>query len=119
MRIAVYTITRNRLDYTKRAFESLARKAGIEYSHYVYDNASTDGTLHYLGTQPVTTIVSDHNVGQQVAANALLDEIEAHDPSYDYIVRFDNDCFVESNRVLKGLVVASKRFADTAILSPH
>ncbi len=117
---AVYTITRNRLDYTKRAFDTLRRKAGIEYDHYVFDNGSTDGTVKWLQEQDDIILLSNSvNIGQHVAANELLRRIRENKELYDYILRFDNDCFVRSKRLLSRLIDVSKKLQDTAILSPH
>ena len=116
-KIAVYTITRNRLDYTKKAFESLQKKAGYPYDHYIYDNGSTDGTVDWLQKQSYNVTIGDRNVGQHVAANHLLEQIRKH--NYDYVVRFDNDCFVKSARILSRLVEVGELMENTAILSPN
>lgn len=115
--IAVYTITRDRLDYTKKSFDSLATKAGTTYDHYVWDNGSTDGTADWLRDQDGLRVYGgDLNVGQHVAANVMLKEIRAK--SYDYIVRFDNDCYIRTKRILSRMVEASRVLEDKTILSP-
>ena len=47
-KIAVYTLTRDRIEYTKECFAMLESKAGIEYDHYIVDNGSQDGTVEWL-----------------------------------------------------------------------
>ena len=120
IKVAVYTITHNRLDYTKRAFDTLRRKAGVEYNHYVFDNGSTDGTVNWLQEQDdITLLCNDQNIGQHAAANELLRRIREAKESYDYILRFDNDCFMRSKRLLSRLIEVSKQLQDAAILSPY
>ena len=128
-KVAIYTITRNRLDYTKKAFDSLKKKAGFPYRHYVWDNESTDGTIEWLKDQDdLIVFTSKVNVGQHLAANNMLLQmrwsgakyVEGGNPDdYDYIVRFDNDCFVKSVRILSRMIEASELMKDTAILSPR
>ncbi len=87
--------------------------------HYVWDNASDDGTVEWLSNYGPDGVFSASltNVGQHVAANHLLEEIRKND--YDYIVRFDNDCFVKSARILSRMIEASELMKDAAILSPR
>ncbi len=37
MKIALFTLTKDRFAYTKRTFESLAKKTHIPYDHFVID----------------------------------------------------------------------------------
>lgn len=116
--IAVYTITRNRLDYTKQAFSSLERKAGHPYDHYIWDNGSTDGTYEWLKDHDYTVLHSEANVGQNVAANELLRTIREKG-GYTHILRFDNDCFIESDNLLAELIEACGLLENKAVVSPR
>jgi len=118
-RIAVYTLTRNRLDYTKRALASLEKHAGMKYDHYFWDNGSDDGTYDWLKEHDYNVIYSEDNKGQQIAANELLRRIKEVTPAYDYILRFDNDCFVMTKDILKRMVKCSKSLKDRAFISPR
>jgi GT2 family glycosyltransferase len=91
VRVAVLTLCRDRLEYTKHCFASLRENAGCEYDHYVLDQGSQDGTGLWLRSEEagVEAIVSlSENVGISRGLNRLLDL--AHD--YDVIVKYDNDC---------------------------
>ena len=48
MKIAIYTLTRDRLLYTKQTFVSLWEHAGYPFDHFIVDNGSTDGTPEWL-----------------------------------------------------------------------
>jgi hypothetical protein len=45
---ALYTLTWNRLDYTKHCLETLRAQAGYPYDHIILDNGSSDGTVEWL-----------------------------------------------------------------------
>jgi glycosyltransferase involved in cell wall biosynthesis len=83
----------------------------------VWDSGSTDGTYEWLRDHDYKVMRSEANVGQHIAANELLRRIR--EDGYDYIVRFDNDCFVKSKRILSRLIEVSGLLKDSAIISPH
>ena len=107
MNVAVYTLTRDRLDYTKHCFETLQNKAGMEFAHFVVDNGSVDGTQEWLKDvyqntyQNVHLIFNDENRGISVGSNQALDAIGVN---YDLIIKMDNDCEVEYNNIIKRIV---------------
>ena len=47
-KICVLTLTWNRPEYIERSFESLYRRAGMNFSHYVYDDGSDKKTVKKL-----------------------------------------------------------------------
>lgn len=134
MKIAIYTVTMNRLEYTKHCFKTLQGKAGVEYDHYIVDNGSNDGTVEELKawidhlkdiTRPkyfdgkVTAIFNEKNLGIGKACNQALDMIGN---DYDLIIKFDNDCEVVSDNILKQIVEVYKgikKYAPRYILSPR
>ena len=76
MKVAVLTMARDRLEYTKRSFASLKENAGCRYDHFVLDNGSKDGTWDWLTDKDDLFVVnSDHNVGISAGMNYLLDLI--------------------------------------------
>ncbi len=93
-RVAVMSLTRDRLKYTRHCFASLASEAGISYDHYVLDNGSGDGTVDWLSRlfHSNRLILQQKNLGLAGGLNILLDRIKRENPSYDVIVKFDNDC---------------------------
>ena len=48
MRVAVLSLTRDRLVYTRHCFAKLHEFAGCEFDHYVLDQGSKDGTDEWL-----------------------------------------------------------------------
>jgi GT2 family glycosyltransferase len=92
MNVAVLTLTRDRLDYSKTCFRTLRENAGCDYDHFVVDQNSADGTGAWLLDQDdLDVCLLSENVGISRGLNLLLDE--ALNPAdYDVIVKFDNDC---------------------------
>lgn len=89
-RVAIYSITYDRLDYTKKSFKSLLETAGYAYDHYVVDNGSTDGTVDWLIKNCDKVQFNGRNVGISKASNQAIDMIKTGE--YDIIVKWDNDC---------------------------
>lgn len=111
MKIAIYTLTRDRLEYTQRSFQSLRGAAGMEYDHFVVDNGSEDGTpdwLHARSEYFKELILLDENAGISVASNLALDHIQAAGP-YDLIFKVDNDCIFLDQKFLASFALIYER----------
>ena len=123
MKIAIYTLTRDRLDYTKASFESLAKNAGCGYDHFVIDNGSEDGTVEWLmeNKHKFKLVLSNvDNKGISKASNQALDWIFNDD--YDLIIKMDNDCLVVSENILGQVAEIYEDIPEHAakhILSPY
>jgi glycosyltransferase involved in cell wall biosynthesis len=117
MNICVLTLTRDRLAYTQHCFATLRENAGCEFDHFVFDQASTDGTKEWLLADPAIkwVILSPENVGICAALNQLLER--ALQIPYDVIVRFDNDCEVTQPGTLRA--VCETALAGSAIIAPR
>jgi len=121
MKIAIYTLTRDRLEYTKHCFNTLSEKAGYPYDHFILDNGSTDGTPQWLAQQKfnhVTLLPS--NIGISAGSNMMLKEISQG--NYDLVIKMDNDCEVITTNILVPVVKifkALKKTSDSMILSPR
>ncbi|RLB83745.1 MAG: hypothetical protein DRH17_00905 [Deltaproteobacteria bacterium] len=91
LKITVFTLTYDRLDYTKETFKTMKELSGYEFDHFVVDNGSTDGTIEWLQNKykPYKLILNDQNVGISMGSNQAL---EAIGDDYDIIVKVDNDC---------------------------
>ncbi len=115
MRLAVFTLTRDRLDYTKHCFDRLKRYAGVPYDHYVLDQGSTDGTHEWLYAESGVKYAEhlDGNIGISRGLNLLL---ERAGKNYDYYLKFDNDCEIVEPDTVKRVIDASD---DHWILSPR
>jgi GT2 family glycosyltransferase len=99
--VAVLSVTRDRLGYSKHCFAQLRKNAGIAFDHYVFDNGSQDGTQDWLKKRKLAgLILSDSNTGVTRALNQLLDLAEG----YDAYVKFDNDCELTTHGALRDAV---------------
>lgn len=116
MKIAVLTLCRDRVEYTRMCFDSLRANAGVDYDHYVLDQASQDETWEYLSSIPVKKRVRlEENVGLCPGLNILLDAGAAK--GYDVVVRYDNDCEVPQPDTLR--TIAELALAHDLILAPR
>jgi GT2 family glycosyltransferase len=121
VKIAVLTLTRDRLPYTQACFASLHEYAGCDFDHYVLDQASDDGTFAWLEQEfnenRIGTIISQpENVGICRGMNELVELALASD-DYDLIVKYDNDCQLTQPDTLKD--VCSLVMDGGCILSPR
>lgn len=114
MRVAVLTLTRDRLEYTKECFQKLHEHAGCDFDHYVLDQGSDDGTPDWLRNEyaPHWLETLPKNIGICPALNILVDRLEG----YDVVVRFDNDCEVFMPGTLEGVCRVAAEY--DAILAP-
>lgn len=116
MRVAVLSLTRDRLAYTQHCFQTLREHAGCEFDHFVLDQGSTDGTREWLLEQDdMTVTLLSENVGISRGLNLLLDE-ELDPGEYDVIVKVDNDCELLTPNTLRA--VAALAVEGDALLSP-
>ena len=115
--VAVLSLTRDRLDYTRHCFDKLREFAGCDFDHYVLDQDSQDGTQGWLADyDPAGLILSPENIGVCRGLNKLLDlafEIE----DYDVVVKFDNDCELTQPNTLRD--VAQLTNDGGCLLSPR
>ncbi len=118
MNVAVLTLTRNRLAYTKTCFASLQEHAGVGFDHLILDQGSTDGTYEWLGKDyaPKVLMRVRENIGLCPGLNRLLDA-EALLGGYDVIVRFDNDCEVTQPDTLRACAEVAVEY--DAIVAPR
>jgi glycosyltransferase involved in cell wall biosynthesis len=117
VRIAVLTLTRDRLWATEHCFDRLYELAGCEFDHYVFDNGSEDGTWEWLDAnmkKPISRS-TEGNIGVSRGINYLLDL--AGPENYDVIVKFDNDCELLVDGTLAACAEAAQAWGW--ITSPH
>jgi glycosyltransferase involved in cell wall biosynthesis len=104
--IAVYSLTRDRFQFTEECFCSLWNEAGIDFDHFVVDNGSQDGTQGWLlghaaaGTLKAA-ILNETNKGISYGSNQALDRIFSEPIQYDLICKVDNDCLVKTPDILR------------------
>ena len=114
MKIAVLSLTRDRLEYTKHCFDSLYTNAGCEFDHYILDQGSHDGTRKALHAYP-NVVLLKHNIGISRGMNVLLEVIDGQ--GYDVVVKFDNDCELNEPDTLA--TIARLAYDGNALLSPR
>lgn len=116
-RVAVFTLTKDRLAYTKRMFKALDEHTNRNYDHFVVDQGSTDGTVEFLKTRKLKKLIlNDTNTGISRGSNQALDLIG---DDYDYIMKMDNDAEIMTDNWLAEMVKLSVLGDDHAILSPY
>ncbi len=105
MKLAIYSLLRDRLRYTKHCFSTLISKAGYPYDHFIIDNGSEDGTVDWLKAQQHRfkhIIYNKENLGNSIGNNQALDMIRAL--NYDVVIRVDNDAEIISDNILSQIV---------------
>lgn len=108
-KVAIYSITYDRLEYTKKCFDRLKKTAGYDFDHFVVDNGSTDGTVECITNHAKNlqwAIFNKNNVGISKASNQAIDLIGN---KYDIIMKVDNDCYFKNYGWLKAMVDLWKR----------
>lgn len=116
MKIALLTLCRDRVEYTRSCFNSLQANAGIAYDHFVLDQGSVDGTWDYLQSIPLKVRIRlEENIGLCPGLNRLLDAGAAE--GYDVVVRYDNDCEVLQPNTLCS--IAQLAFEHDLIVAPR
>jgi len=87
-RVGIFSITYNRLDYTKKSFKSLKETAEYPYEHFVIDNGSTDGSIDWVKEHTPNFILNPYNYGISKASNQITNFMKG---KFDIIVKWDND----------------------------
>ena len=118
MKIAIFSLTKDRLYYTKKTLQSLKEKTHIPFDHFILDQDSQDKTVEWINgftykqgeiyVYPIST-----NIGINRGVNFILDKIGK---DYDIIIKIDNDVEIETDGWLKKCInVLSKKF----VISPY
>lgn len=115
MNIAVISLTRDRLDYTRHCFAKLHEFSGCTFDHFVVDQGSSDGTQDWLREQKIPSYLLPQNIGINRGMNLVLDVLA--DEAYDVIVKMDNDCELTQPNTLRD--VCSLVMESACILSPR
>lgn len=121
MRVAVLTLTRDRIAFTRHCFDRLRELAGCPFDHFVLDQGSTDETREWLDEQEYQgwldgVVYLPGNVGVSRGMNRLLD-LALSQAGYDVVVKFDNDCELTVDGTLAAC--AEVALAMNWIVSPH
>jgi GT2 family glycosyltransferase len=114
MKIALFTLTWNRLYYTQHCFARLKELAGYDYRHLVIDNGSMDGTQDWLIDNGYETIQHPKNMGLTHGYRQAIDRLK----DYDLVIKFDNDCELETPDTLKTIADFYEKHGDDYLVSP-
>jgi len=119
--IAIFSISRDRLPYTKDCFAALKEKAGHPYMHMVFDNGSEDGTKEWLYQQNPFSIVSvAQNMGISGPSNVCVNRL-LHVVPDGLIIKMDNDCMIQTPGILAEFarIYSECKEAERWVLSPR
>ena len=117
IKVAVFTLTWDRLEYTKRMYKAMKELSGYDFDWFVIDQGSTDGTREYVNGKVKSKIFYDSNVGIAKGWNDAIDLIKQHG-EYDLVIKIDNDAEMLSENWLKDMVSIYERNVNV-ILSPY
>jgi glycosyltransferase involved in cell wall biosynthesis len=118
IKVAIFSITYDRLDYTKECFDSLYKTAGYDFDHIIVDNGSKDGTVEYLQELEnpngfTSCVFNEENKGISIASNQALDLLKGR--GYDIIMKVDNDAFFKNQGWLAKMVEIHSSFPRFAL----
>ena len=125
-RVAVFTLTRDRLEFTQICLASLRDRAGYPFDHFVIDNGSEDGTQEWLTQEAKASRIAyletlSENRGISYGRNRAIDIIQERG-GYDLIIKFDNDCRVLTEDILGRIAGFYQHAAEddrTFVISPR
>lgn len=98
--VPVLLVTYNRLEYSKRALESILKDPGMSVNVTIWDNGSTDGTVEWLEglkMDPSFGIVSKVNAGRNCGLAAVMNWFFTKYSNYPFVVKVDNDTVMPDN----------------------
>lgn len=116
MTICLGFITHNRLEYSKLALQSVLDDPTEQFSLFIWDNASTDGTAEYLkhdANDPriVDIVFSKENIGQTAAISKIWSSSKTN-----LLGKLDNDCLVTAGWT-RILAEAHKDIANLGVVA--
>lgn len=122
MRVAIFSLCRDRIFYSQHCFALLHEKAGHDFDHYIINNGSEDGTTEWLVDNLKLfkyVFFSEKNLGLCAGNNMALHLIRNSGVKYDLICKFDNDCEVISDNIVAEMVALYKQARKPMLLSPR
>lgn len=113
IKVAIFSLTKDRLDYTKKCFASLKEKAGYHHDHFIVDQGSLDGTQDWIMNEyeykHITMMKTNEGISR--GSNIAIKDISSQlcEEKYDIIIKVDNDCLFLTDNWLKEIVELYKR----------
>lgn len=119
LKVAIFTLVRDRLDYTKETFESMRATTEYPFDHFIVDNGSGKETADWLDEYTekfgAYVIRNKENVGISLGSNQALDAIPN---DCDIIMKVDNDCRFLSKGWLEAIIDVFER-VRSYVVSPY
>lgn len=120
-RVAVFTLSYNRKEYTERFKESLFKTAGYPLRWFVVEQGSHDGSAEMVASwcgrseqmkgwiegDQMSVLLLEDNVGISEGSNLAVDKILSE--GYDIVIKIDNDCTFLTEGWLETIVDLWKR----------
>lgn len=105
-RLAIFSLTRDRIEYTQACFEKLWETNPNMPEHLVIDNGSQDGTQQWLSEECarrpfLQRIQNDQNVGIARGTEQAVAFWNRTNPRPDVLIKIDNDCLVKTPDILR------------------
>jgi len=116
LKVAIYTMTLDRLDLTKKMYKSLLDTAEYPFDWFVLDQGSKDDTPEYLKGK-CNLIEKKENIGIAKGWDLLIDEIKKKG-GYDIVIKVDNDALMMTDGWLDKMAGIFRRNKQL-ILSPY
>lgn len=116
MKVAILSLTLDRLYYTLHCFKSLKQNAGYPYEHLVVDNGSTDGTYEYLKEEGYNIIRNNENKGIAFAFCQAVQYFK--DKDIDILIKVDPDAEVLTPGVIAKIVEFFQKSSEYIAISP-
>jgi len=116
-KVAIYTLTWNRLPLTKMMWQGLKENTKYPFDWFVVDQGSKDGTQEWLKGKVKEMLCLDKNVGISKGSNLAVEMI-LKKGDYDIIFKVDNDTIMKTEDWLERMVDLWQRNKMLA-LSPY
>jgi len=117
-KVLIITITRNRLETTKKFIKELREKAGYDFKQIVVDNGSKDGTVEWLKENGFEVVENKENVGIIKAWVQGVNYARSQGFDADYIGKFDDDCKIETENILASMMSFFLENGDDYVIAP-
>ncbi len=120
LKVCVITLTYNRPEYIKRSFDSLYKRAGCEFDHYVFDdksNRSTQSMLRSLKKKHGFNLYL--NKERMGIFKSFYWNLKYVPLEYDYYVKLDSDVEILSDNLFSEMVECFKYPEKISAVTPR
>lgn len=129
LKVAIYTLTMDRLEYTKKMYKALDTLSGYAFDWYVIDQGSKDGTQEWLKgltrdqkrtdsyREKLRYRIYAQNVGLAKGWNNIIEFVQS-EGEYDIIIKVDNDAEMLTEGWLAAMIEIFERNRKVC-LSPY